>query len=143
MNRILKISEAASLALHAMAYLAVNRCKRIPVQEIAVELGASRDHLSKVLQQLHRAGFVESVPGPGGGFSLEKGREGLRLIDIYEAIDGPLRSNGCLLGHPICQGKKCVLGGLVESLNKQARDYLSATRLSDLQNVFRRDGNGS
>ncbi|NOZ23435.1 MAG: Rrf2 family transcriptional regulator [Planctomycetes bacterium] len=143
MNSILKISEAASLALHAMAYLAAHSTRRVATQEIAESLHASRNHLSKVLQRLNKAGLVASVPGPGGGVELAEEAEEVSLIDIYEVIDGPLRSGGCLLGHRICKGEECVLGGLVERLSKQTRDYLSATRLSDLKRVFRSDDNDS
>lgn len=142
MDRVLGLSEAASLALHAMAYLAANPGRRVSTQQVADVLCASRAHLSKVLQRLSKAGLVASLPGPGGGFVLENGSEATSLLDIYEIIEGPLTPRSCLLGHPICRGEKCILGGLVERLGEQVRSYLAGTRVSDLSRVFRRNENG-
>lgn len=141
MDNVLKISEAASLALHTMAFLSANRDRRLSTHEIAGELGASEAHLSKVLQRLVKAGFVTSVRGPGGGFALHDGKENLSLLQVYEAIEGRLAPAKCLLGKPICGGH-CILGGLIGDLNKQVRDYLAGTRLSDLGDTFRRSGHG-
>lgn len=143
MGKVLRMSEAASLALHAMAYLAANSGARTTAKQIAEEFDASQAHLHKVLQRLTKAGFVESVPGPGGGFTLKNGAERMSLLDVYEAIEGPMVRSTCLFGHSMCQAKNCILGGLVERISDQTRDYLAETRLSDLSHVFRSDDNGS
>ena len=84
------------------------------------------------MQRLARAGLVDSSRGPQGGFRLGRPAYTIRLIEIYEAIEGPLNEGGCLLGEPICGGKVCVLGEVVQSVNRQIREYLAKTRLSQL-----------
>ncbi|MHB1415008.1 MAG: RrF2 family transcriptional regulator [Chloroflexota bacterium] len=132
MTNILRISEAASLALHAMALLARGSERRVAAKDLAASLQASEAHLAKVMQRLVREGFVSSVRGPSGGFVLKRRAEDITLLEIYEAVDGPLVLDGCLLGEPVCDGKGCLLGGLVTALNRQVREYLGATRLSEL-----------
>ena len=43
----------------------------------------------------------------------------------------------CLFGSPICEGDACILGGLLEAVDGQFREYMSETKLSDLINVYR------
>lgn len=128
---IIKISEASSLALHTMVVLAKNADKIYTTKEISTLLSGSKDHLSKVLQRLEKAGFIISTRGPKGGFNIGKNKENVTLLEIYEAIEGPLLPAECLLGNPICNGKGCIMGGL-NKINIQVRDYLSGTKLSDL-----------
>lgn len=133
----LRISDAASLALHSMVLLAAKPDKPLTTHEVAAELRVSEAHLSKVFQRLAKAGLVNSTRGPGGGFILGKPADAVSLLDVYETIDGPLTGQDCLLGDPTCQGKACLLGGLVKAVNEQMRNYLSSTRLADVTTTYR------
>ena len=131
MHGLLRISEAASLALHSMAVLAGSE-GRVSTGEIASLLGASEHTLSKVMQQLARSGLIRSHRGPGGGFVLWRPENEITLLEIFEAVEGPLGESGCLLEKPVCDGKACVLGGLLESVHEQVKDYFSKTTLDQL-----------
>ncbi|MCK4620269.1 MAG: Rrf2 family transcriptional regulator, partial [Desulfobacterales bacterium] len=67
MSNIIKISEAASMAIHAMVFLASESGRIVPSREIATTLRSSEAHLSKVMQRLAKAGLVSSTRGPKGG----------------------------------------------------------------------------
>ena len=136
MPEAFRISQAASLALHAMALLASRRGGTLSTGEMARRLGASEAHLSKVLQRLLRAGLLASSRGPKGGFSFPKGDEGVSLLEVYECIEGPFEPQECLLGEPACGGRECVLGRVLERVNRDVRDYLARTRVGDLDGVF-------
>ena len=136
MDNILKISEAASLAMHSGVYLAVNKDEKVSTKEIANVLGASEHHLSKVLQRLTRACLVNSIRGPKGGFVLGKSPDEITLLDVYEAIEGSFPAGNCLLSTKICKGDKCILGRLLKDLNREVMDYLENTKLSDLVDVY-------
>ena len=136
MSEILRFSDAASLAFHAMAYLARTPDERHTVGHIAGLLHCSEAHLSKVMQRLHRAGLVVSTRGPRGGYRLERPAKAITLLDVYEVVDGPLDGAECLFETPVCQAGRCVLGDLLERVNRQINDYLSQTTLSDLSNVY-------
>ena len=142
MATVLKISDAASLALHTMALLANRRERPLTAKEIASTFHASEAHLAKVLQRLAKAGLVLSTPGPHGGFRLRDGAGDMTLLQVYEAIEGPMSSTNCLLGVPVCGGKKCLLGRLVCNLNSQVRGVFSKTRLSDAKAAFQGLGRG-
>jgi len=141
MSNILKISEAASLALHTAVFLAENPKKLVSTKDIASALQVSEAHLSKVLQRLVKVGLAKSTRGPKGGFMLGKDSDTVSLLDVYEAIEGSLILRDCLFGIRICAGKSCILGGLVETLNKQVKEYLAKTKLSELTSVYRKEEN--
>jgi len=127
---MLKISDAATLGLHAMAYLAQRPDSRSANRDIAGALNASQAHLAKVMQRLEHAGLVNSLRGPAGGFQLAKPAEKVTLKTIYEVIEGPLASTHCLLGQPICNGQ-CPLGDLVHGIDRQVAERVAGTRLSE------------
>jgi len=133
---MLKLSEAASLALHTMVYLAGNPDRQVSTRELAAEFEASEAHLSKVLQRLSRYGLVRSVRGPRGGFTLNTRYGEITLLDIYESIEGPLMEKKCFRPTRICNGNGCIFGGLLMNVNRQVREYLSATRLPDLAGLL-------
>ncbi len=129
---IVKISEAASLALHTMALLASEAEGPIRVTDMARTFDVSEAHLAKVLQRLARAGLVNGTRGPHGGFTLPKGGDRVTLLRVYEAIEGPLEASRCLLTRPVCDGKRCMMGGTIRQLNEALRRKLAGTRLRDL-----------
>jgi Rrf2 family protein len=136
MTSALKISEATSLAFHAMALLSAEPERRHPARELAGTLCVSEAHLAKVMQRLAKQGFVESVRGPGGGFRMGADAGEATLLEIFEAIEGPFSPSNCLLGGMLCGGQKCILGELVKTVNEKVLDYLSQTRLGQLADVY-------
>ena len=134
MSSMLKISEAASLAMHGMAFLASNSDRAVSTREIASRFHASEAHLSKVLQRLTRAGLVKSIRGPKGGFMAGKPADEITLLDVYESIEGPLVPCECLFSIPVCGDNGCILGGILVTVDRQIREYLAGTKLSDLAN---------
>jgi len=136
MASVLKISEAASLALHTCAYLAKHPDSLVSTRDIAKVLSASAAHLSKVLQRLSHAGIVSSIRGPHGGFKLHRPAAKIALLEIYETIEGPFTSGDCLHETPICGGKNCVFGELLKKAHRLSLDYFTKTTLARLDGVF-------
>ena len=134
MSRLVNISEAASLGLHTMAVLAKrkNSRRRFANQDIANLLGASGNHLAKVMQRLVKAELVNSIRGPQGGFQLDRPPSTITLLSIYEAVEGPMKDFVCLSNNPICQAPRCILGQTVQDLHEQLVDCLEKTMLSEL-----------
>jgi Rrf2 family protein len=126
------MSDASSLALHAMAHLAKHQGEIVSTHQIASDFDVSENHLAKVCQRLSKAGLVEAIRGPHGGFRLSRPADQILLLEIYETIDGRLNPDGCLSGKPACSSGKCVLGGLLQSINRQVFQYFSQTSLADL-----------
>jgi len=128
---ILKISEAASMGLHAAMYLAENQDRAVTAREMAEEFKVSEHHLAKVMSRLVKVGLVKSERGPAGGFGLNRDGKEISLLEVYEAIDGAISNHGCLFDQVVCDGRHCILGGLIGQVNREVRDYLANTKLSD------------
>lgn len=137
MSNFIRISEATSIAFHTAAYLAQRPDRLVSSRDIARALCVSENHLSKVLQRLARSGIVDSMRGPTGGFRIRSPWERVRLIDIYEAIEGPITTPRCLLNLPVCKGNRCPLGVLVHKTNEAARKVLASTTLPEMARGFR------
>lgn len=133
MAKALNISEAAAMALHTMVVLAGSAGEPLSASAISETLHRSEAHLSKVLQRLARAGFVSSTRGPSGGFGLARDARDIIMLEVLEAMDGPVGDVCCTQTPPVCDGKSCVFGQLVTMINKQVQDYLGGIRLSELE----------
>jgi Rrf2 family protein len=129
MGNLLKVSEAASLAIHAASLMAESGGAPLRTAQMAEKLSASEAHLSKVLQRLARAGLVRGNRGPGGGFILAREPSGITFMEIYEAIDGRISPSACLFGEPVCGGKTCALGATLHAAQKKLVEYLESTTL--------------
>jgi Rrf2 family protein len=129
---LLKITDAASIAIHVMACLAGADDRWVAQHEIAEELEISENHLAKVCQRLVKSGLISAHRGPNGGIKLLGDPIKITLLDVYQAIEGPMTTDYCLLKRKTCPGQSCLMGGLVESVTRQIRDYFSETTISEL-----------
>lgn len=137
MAGVVRISEMVSLALHSMVIIAASLKEIINVKEISAATGCSEAHLVKTLQRLVRAGLVYSIRGPKGGFGLAKSPDEITMLDIFQAIEGPLSDGKCPMNHQICSFHSCILGGMPKRLNQEFADYLAGQKLSDLTGNFK------
>ena len=131
MSILLGMSEAASLAIHTMAYLANNEERRVPNNEIASFLHGSIDHLAKVLGRLSKAGLIRSTRGPSGGSMLLKPAEEIKLLEIFEAIEGSFSPYGCPLEKNKDKHDMCPLGSLFEETQQKFYHFFSETTVRD------------
>ncbi len=135
MSCLLRISEAAALALHTTELLARNLDRYVTAQEIAETLSISEHHLQKVHQRLSKAGIIRSVRGPGGGVQLALEPENVTLMRIYEAIEGPYQPDQCLLNRSVCVRPSCILGTVSSQVNDLVREYFTKTTVAYLAEV--------
>jgi len=130
MSRIVQLSEAVTIGLHSMVIIARSK-KLINVNEISELTGASKNHLAKVMQRLVKANFLRSSRGPAGGFVLKSKPEEICMIDIYEAIEGKIESDGCPLEQKVCPFTKCLMGGIVKKTTEEFIAYFKKQTLKD------------
>jgi len=131
MADMLRLSEATALGLHAMAIIAAQE-RAISVVDAAKQLDASAAHLSKVMQRLAKSGFLQAKRGPSGGYKLARPAAEITLLAVYEALEGPIRQDGCLFAAPVCQRARCIFGDLVERVRTEIHEHFEATTLADL-----------
>jgi Rrf2 family protein len=135
MKHIVHVSDAASLAMHSMVFIASAK-RVISTGDISGRLGVSEFHLSKVLQRLAKNSLVKSFRGPRGGFTLARNENSISLLDVYEAIEGPMRDASCLLDKRACNDGACILGDTIHTVSAMFKNHLRKTRISDLAHIF-------
>jgi Rrf2 family protein len=130
MSKIFSMSDAASIAIHSMVLIAraENGINAVKIAEIS---GFSKNHISKVLQRMVKAGLLKSVRGPAGGFSLKVEPETITLLNIYESIEGSLEVNDCPMAHEICGFDNCIMGNVVNKMTLEFRKFLNEQSLKE------------
>ena len=100
----MQLTRAADYAVRVMVHLAgLPPETRSSRTELAAAAGCPEQFLSKVLQSLSRAGLVVSHRGNTGGFELSTARRNPSVLDVVEAIEGPVRLNLCLTSDHACE----------------------------------------
>ncbi len=133
MAKLIHLSEAASLGIHAMVLIAQQET-HVKVHDLAEQIGASRNHLAKVLQQVVKFGYLRSVRGPGGGFLLNKPVSQISILDIYEAIEGKIEIPVCPLVRPLCPFNMCLMSNILKDVTTNVRDYFQNSTLEKFVN---------
>lgn len=129
MGKVVQLSEAASIALHAMILVARSKGDSVNVDKIAESTGTSRHHVAKVMQRLSKNGFVGSSRGPNGGFYLNLKPEKLNLLEIYEAIEGRITTGSCPVDKQVCPFDKCFLNNITNKMALEFKSYLESQTL--------------
>jgi Rrf2 family protein len=129
----MKLTRASSYALHAVAYMAAQKHERpVASHHIAHARGIPERFLLKVLKPLVTEGVLLSVKGPNGGYRLARSAADISMLEVLEAVDGPIRGTA-----PVTEGDKDGhLTHKLESICKQTADQtrkqLEKVRVSDL-----------
>ena len=87
----MRISRTTEYGLAAVVCVAQNCADgRVMAGRIAKEYDFPTEYLLQVMQQLVRAGILTSKKGPNGGFNLARPAKEINMLEIVEAIDGPV-----------------------------------------------------
>lgn len=129
----MKISRSTGYAILAAGYIAQNQKQGIILsQEISKKYNIPLEYLLKILQQLVKANLLRSKRGPRGGFSLAKPPKKITLLQVIEAVDGPMVSQLNLAEH--ARGEKFA-ARVEQTYSKaiaQARAVFEKAKLTDL-----------
>lgn len=128
------LSQTESYAVRAAVHLAEQGSEQsVSVSEIAEAVGVPRNYLSKVLQQLVRAGVLVSERGPRGGFALARDAEATTLAEIIRALGTQPADRRCLLGRAECSdADPCAAHARWQQLYDHISSFLEDTTLADL-----------
>lgn len=100
----MQITRAADYAVRVMVHLASLPPGTRLQKNALVELSeAPESFLSKVLQRMVAQGLLTSRRGGGGGFELARPAEDVSVLNVVEAIDGPIHLNLCVPGASGCE----------------------------------------
>ncbi len=98
----MRITKQTDYAIRCVLYLSQNHNEVKVVDEIARAKSIPKVFLAKILQKLARAGIVRSHRGVKGGFELAKRPKDISLLDVIEAIEGPVAMNICAIDKRMC-----------------------------------------
>ncbi len=107
----MQITRQADYALRAMLYLAhLAPNERAATSQIAEAKQIPPSFLAKIISQLSIAGLIHTSRGARGGVSLARKPENISLLDVVEAIDGPITLNECTQDPSTCVfGDSCPI----------------------------------
>jgi Rrf2 family protein len=102
----MQITRQADYAVRAVLYLAqLGEDRRAATSQIAQEQQIPPSFLAKIVSQLSVAGLLQTSRGARGGVSLARSPGEISLLEVVEAIDGPILLNEC-----VSQNGECVFG---------------------------------
>jgi Rrf2 family protein len=90
-----RLSKRADYGLIALKHLAIHGEAACSAPEIARTYNIPAELMAKVLQKLVRKGLLESHAGPNGGYALARKPEDISIIEVLEALEGPLQLTPC------------------------------------------------
>ena len=111
----MKLSAYSDYAIRVLMQTALRSPQRLTVAEVALTFGISRHHLVKVVHDLSRNGYLLTQRGIGGGFTLARAPEDIRLGDIVRLGEESETVIDCLDGEnhrcrllPVCRLKSVL-----------------------------------
>jgi Rrf2 family protein len=123
----MQITHQADYAIRTMFYLSrLDPNQKVATSQIASEYKIPPSFLTKIISQLAIAGLIHTARGARGGISLARAPEDINLLDVLQAIDGPVALNECVQDPGICPfSPDCELHhfwiGASEDLNSRLR----------------------
>ena len=139
-QKSLKVSAKARYALRILLDVAANASSGAPRTGAAIAKAQqiSEKFLSRIVVTLRRKGMLRSVRGNVGGFQLAMSPDDIRLLDVVEAMQGPLAVLDCLApGAAACpRAKTCLARRVWADVNAA---FASALAKVTLASILRRD----
>ncbi len=107
----MQITRQADYAVRAVLYLSkIGQDRRASTSQIAQDQQIPPSFLAKIVSQLSVAGLLQTSRGARGGVSLARNPEQITLLEVVEAIDGPILLNECVGGNGACTfGDECPM----------------------------------
>jgi len=122
----------------ALADLAETRPKGlVSLSEVSARQNISLAYLEQLFVKLRRAGLIESVRGPGGGYRLAKSVDSIRVSEILSAVDESMDATAKGAGATGAQSgtrAQSMTNRYWESLSAHVYVFLHQSRLSDIIN---------
>ena len=99
----MQITRQADYAVRAVLYLArLEPTQRAATSQVAQEQRIPPSFLAKIISQLSIAGLLHTSRGARGGVTLARDPQDISLLEVIEAIDGPIMLNECVTDGGTC-----------------------------------------
>ena len=123
----MKLTSYTNYALRSLQLAAVRSPALVRVDDVANIHGLSRPHIVKIVHELGKAGYLETVRGRGGGFRLGRAASDIIVGDVVRLTEGRLDIVECM--NP--QSNTCVLIGICKLSNAMAKAADAFMRVLD------------
>ena len=128
----MRLTHTSTYAVHALAHLAAAGEKRLVLSyDIARARGIPERFILKVLRPLVSSQLVRSLKGPHGGYRLTRPAARITLMEVVEAVEGPLRGEAPVVSQAR-DGLDARLQEVCEEVAGLVRRRLGRARLADL-----------
>jgi len=131
------LSKTCEYALRAMIYIAQQSWNgsTVNIKEVSEKINSPEIFIGKILQNLSREGYLQSVKGRYGGFFITQEHAKISLADIIMAIDGDKMFHGCGLGLAYCsETNPCPIHNTYKEARDQLYDIYGKTTLDQFRN---------
>ncbi|MGR3501063.1 Rrf2 family transcriptional regulator [Pseudaestuariivita sp.] len=135
----MKLSTKGRYAMLALCDIALETSKGpaglVPLGDIARRQSISLPYLEQLFVKLRRAGLVESVRGPGGGYRLARAASDIRVVDVLSAVDetvNAMHKGAGASGGQSGSRAQSLTNRLWEGFSAHVYVFLHQTRLSDV-----------
>ncbi len=130
MLRVTKLTDYATVVL---TVLAARPDAVLSAAELAERAGLEMPTVAKVLKPLAQAGLVEGFRGAGGGYRLARDAAQVTLVEIVEAMEGPLGMTECALHEGVCGiEQSCGVRANWRRINDVVVDALRGVTLAEM-----------
>ena len=132
----MQITRQADYATRAVRYLAKQGPnQRAATSTVAQEMKIPPSFLAKIISQLSIAGLLHTSRGARGGVSLARDPKDISLLDVVEAIDGPILLNECVGDPTVCvHHEDCLIHPVWVEAQEQLVNHLRETTFDGLYN---------
>jgi Rrf2 family protein len=127
-----RLSKKADYGLIALKHLAQHADESVSAREIAKEYRIPAELLAKILQRLARKGLVVSQQGTHGGYVLARDPSKISIVDVIEALDGPIGITPCERGSSCEQLEKCTVRDPLNAVRVKMVSILGDTSIYEL-----------
>lgn len=129
----MQITRQADYALRAIYHLTkLEPNQRAATSQIAEEQRIPPSFLAKIISQLSIAGLIHTSRGARGGVSLARQPEDITILEVVEAIDGPIALNECTSSPEACPfGENCPLRKLWCGTQSELIEKLRTTTFAE------------
>ncbi len=134
---MMELTRKGEYAIRGIVYLAGMPLGKVCLlNDIATSVDVPPTFLAKIFQQFSKIGLVKSFRGTGGGFLLGRAAENITLLEVVEAVEGPIIPNRCVIAPTNCGGSGlCKVHPVWKQLHGEVRSLLGGVTLKELANV--------
>lgn len=142
----MRLNQATDYAFRAILYLSgLPRGQVVEAKLIAEEERIPMRFLLKIFRLLTKSGIVESYRGINGGYALARPPEEITMLDVIEAIEGPIRINRCLISPGECNkgaSPTCPVHEALYSVQQTLTGRFGSYNFRTLSEKARKQGDG-